>query len=79
MLVRIEVSSGLRGHIPGYDARMGVARDVPPGTRVDELVGLLGLPSDEVSLLMVNRVAAEGGRRLQEGDVVGIFPTMEGG
>jgi molybdopterin converting factor small subunit len=79
MRVRIEVSSGLRRHIPDYDARQGVVRVLPPGARLDELLVLLGLPADEVSLLMVNRAAVKGDRRLEDGDLVGIFPTMEGG
>lgn len=79
MRVRIEVSSGLRRYIPDYDARQGVVRDLPPGVRLDELVVLLGLPADQVSLLMVNRAAVKGDHRLKDGDLVGIFPTMEGG
>jgi molybdopterin converting factor small subunit len=54
-------------------------RDYPPGTRIVDVIGELGIPETEIGMIMVNSRHAEPDRELQEGDSLALFPLVGGG
>jgi sulfur carrier protein ThiS len=79
--VRIEVHlyATLLEYVPG--ARLGAPQvlDVPPGTTVGDVVARLGLPPEEVAIVMVNGVHRDADHVLAEGDRLALFPPIAGG
>ena len=78
MGVRVEVSSGLRRFLPAYDPARGLelpARGLTPARLLEQL----GIPLQEVALVMVNRRPARLDQKLHQGDLVGLFPALGGG
>ncbi len=53
--------------------------ELPEGARMSDVVTRLGIPRDEVNLLMRNDRQVSEEEVLAEGDVVGIFPPIVGG
>ena len=53
--------------------------DFPQASKVRDVLDRLGIPSDEVSILLVNGREAEIGRPLEAGDTVSLFPAVGGG
>ncbi len=53
--------------------------DLPEGTTVLDVLGRLGIPADDVAILLVNGRDAAADRRLREGDAVSLFPLVAGG
>jgi len=78
MAVKVEISSSLRRWVPDYDPSRGVLLEAE-GLNVAQLVERLGLPAEEVRLVMVNRRAAGPDQVLADGDLVGLFPSLTGG
>ncbi|MBU4533476.1 MAG: MoaD/ThiS family protein [Firmicutes bacterium] len=65
----------LRPPAPGE----GTALEVPEGTTVDGLLRTLGVPLEQVKIVMVNGIHAEMEYVLREADRVGVFPPVAGG
>jgi molybdopterin synthase sulfur carrier subunit len=60
--------------------RFEVARvEKPDGATIGEVVDGLGIPREEVGILMVRGRHAQLGDRLAPGDTVSIFPLVGGG
>ncbi len=78
MAVKVEISSSLRRWVPDYDPSRGVLVEAG-GLSVAQLLERLGLPAEEVRLVMVNRRAAGPDQVLADGDLVGLFPSLTGG
>ena len=78
MALQVFLNATLRQHMPGYNPYQGISVTVPPGTTVAQVIAQLGLPPEEVTLIMVD------GRR-QEADFMpgperlGRFPPISGG
>lgn len=53
--------------------------EVPPGTRVGDLLADLAIPPVEVYTFLVNGRHAGRDQVLQAGDVVSLFPAVGGG
>ena len=49
------------------------------GSRVTDLLDALGIPTDDVGVLMVNRADGRFDQLLQNGDVVTVIPPIGGG
>jgi len=52
---------------------------VEEGTPVEELLIILGIPSDQVGLVVVNKKVVQNDFRFISEDEVQIFPLVEGG
>jgi molybdopterin synthase sulfur carrier subunit len=62
------------------EGRFDVAQlDRPEGATLGEVVDGLGIPRDEVGILMVRGRHAQLADRLSPGDTVSIFPLVGGG
>ncbi len=53
--------------------------EVPEGTTVEGLVGMLGLPRNEVTLIFINGKHGDFSYTVKEGDTVALFPPVGGG
>ena len=79
MPLQIFLNATLRQYVPGYDPYQGISLVVAPGTLVDQVISQLGLPSKEVTLIMVDGRRREAGFSLQGNERLGLFPPIGGG
>ncbi len=79
MPLKIEISTSLRKYVPGYDPAGGLIVEGGAGKTVSQVIDQLGIPADEVHLVMVNRSTVSVGHILNENDLVGVFPPVGGG
>ena len=79
MALRILLNATLRLHVPGYNPYKGLTLEVPPGTPVSAIISRLGLPPEEVTLIMINGRRQQPDFLLQGDERVGLFPPIGGG
>lgn len=83
MTGEVTVTVELRGPLARYGRDRGesgtFAVKIAGGTSVAGLLGLLGLPREYVSLIIVSGRKAEALTGLEEGDTVLLFPPVAGG
>jgi molybdopterin synthase sulfur carrier subunit len=79
MPLQVFLNASLRPYVPGYNPYEGVILEVPPGTPVSRIISRLGLPPEEVTLIMVNGVRQQPDFPLQGGERLGLFPPIGGG
>ncbi len=80
MQIIIRLLASYRQFLPeGHSALAGFVHQVAPGTRVDDVLAELPIPSAEIYTFFVNGRHAERGLVLQEGDVLSVFPAVGGG
>jgi molybdopterin converting factor small subunit len=79
MAVQVFLAATLRKYLPGYDAGGGHWLEVAPGSTVGEVAGLLGIPRQEVKLIMVDGVGCKWDTALRGGERVALFPPVGGG
>lgn len=79
MKVNVAVFATLRRYVP--DLRLGEAKalEVAPGSTLAQLRDQLGLPADEVKVVMRNHVQADLDEVVREGDRIVFFPAVAGG
>ena len=79
MKVHVAVFATLRRYMP--DLRLGEAKllEVAPGCTMAQLRDQLGLPADEVKVVMRNYVQADLHEEIREGDRIVFFPAVAGG
>jgi sulfur carrier protein len=53
--------------------------DLPPGTKIIDVVQRLGIPEREVTLIFVNGLHREFLTELHDGDTLAMFPPVGGG
>uniref|UniRef100_A0A7C3V512 Thiamine biosynthesis protein ThiS n=1 Tax=Desulfobacca acetoxidans TaxID=60893 RepID=A0A7C3V512_9BACT len=79
MPLQVFLNASLRRYVPGYDPYRGLTLEAPPGTAVSRLISQLGLPPEEVTLIMVNGIRRPPEYLLQGEERVGLFPPIGGG
>jgi molybdopterin converting factor small subunit len=62
-----------------YQPENAEAFPITEGETVREVLGRLGIPEGEASLIFVNNVHRKRGQVLKDGDTVGFFPPIGGG
>lgn len=79
MKVEVRVFATLRRYLP--ELGIGEARviDVPEGTTLDEIREILGLPEEEVKVIMVNHLQAAPEDLAADGDRITYIPAVAGG
>jgi molybdopterin converting factor small subunit len=50
-----------------------------PGVTIDQVIKVLGIPEEEVTLIFVNGHHADIHDTLTDGDTIGLFPPVGGG
>jgi sulfur-carrier protein len=79
MPLQIFLNATLRRHVPGYDPYRGISLDTPPGISCARVIAQLGLPPQEVTLIMVDGRRREADFILQGHERLGLFPPIGGG
>ena len=79
MPLQVRVFATLRRFIPGYDPHQGLVLEISPGTSVARIIQNLGLPSEDVTLILVNGVHQQPDYQLQGNERVAFFPPVGGG
>lgn len=79
MQVEVVVFATLRRYWP--DLKVGGSRivEVQPGTTLAALRDQLGLPADEVRVIMCNHLQAELSDEVHDGDRIAFIPAVAGG
>lgn len=78
MKIRIKLLAHYQQYLPPGCASSSYETDVPPDTRVEDVLARLPVPPEE-SVVLVNGRTPSPGQVLQEGDVLCLFPAIGGG
>jgi molybdopterin synthase sulfur carrier subunit len=74
MDVEVRLFESLKKHLPeGGKVRLA------EGSRISDLLIALGISTDDVGILMVNRADGRFDQLIQNGDVVTLIPPIGGG
>ncbi|WP_299392123.1 MoaD/ThiS family protein [uncultured Desulfovibrio sp.] len=79
MRLHIKLSTTLRDYVHGYEPEKGLHLEVPDGMTVGELARHIGLPPEEIKIVMVNGRHSEADDAMRDGDRVAFFPAVGGG
>ena len=79
MPLQVFLNASLRLHAPGYNPYEGITLEVPPGTPVSRVISRLGLPPEEVTLILVNGARKQADFSLEGEERLGLFPPIGGG
>ncbi len=79
MKVQVHLFATLASYLPEGTAGDGAILEVPDGTTVADLIGVLAIPEDLDCIRVVNGRDAPPDHRLVAGDVVSLFPPLAGG
>ena len=74
--IRVRLFFHYQEHAPGGRGEFNL--DLEPGTKLEQVVGGLGLP-EEAKVVLVNGRQAEPGQIMQANDLLVVFPPIEGG
>jgi sulfur carrier protein len=74
MVVEVRLFESLKEHQPE-----GGKMPLAAGSRVTDLLEALGISTDDVGVLIVNRADGRFDQELQNGDVVTVIPPIGGG
>ena len=79
MQVHIKLLNVYRKYMPADAQGPTFSLDVPTGSRIEELLAQLPIPSDESQVVLINGRTPRAGQILEPDDTVAIFPAMAGG
>ena len=79
MKAEVRVFATLRRYLPGLGIGEPKIVQVEPGTTYDQLRESLGLPREEVKVIMVNNLQADPEGLVSDGDRVTYIPAVAGG
>jgi len=79
MALKVLLAATLRKYVAGYDASVGYPMEVSPGDTPRVVARRLGIPEEEVKLLMVNGIGATWDTALEGDERVALFPPVGGG
>jgi molybdopterin synthase sulfur carrier subunit len=79
MPLLVLLNATLRAYQPDYDPAVGLSLDVAPGTTLAQLLPLLSVPPEEVTIIMVDGRRRELDFALQGHERVALFPPIGGG
>lgn len=79
MALKVLLAATLRKYMPAYDAATGYEMEIDPGDTVRAVARKLGIPEDDVKLIMVNGIGASWDTVLKGDERVALFPPVGGG
>ncbi len=82
MSIQIKLSTTLRDCVPGYVPETGLLfepEDGPSVLTAGELARRIGLPLEEIKIVMVNCRQSDLNSPVNNGDTVAYFPAVGGG
>jgi molybdopterin converting factor small subunit len=77
--VNVIVFATLRRHLPDLEIGQEKTLTVPEGTTLDDIREELGLPAQEVKVIMRNNRQAEPSDTAEDGDRIAYIPAVAGG
>jgi molybdopterin synthase sulfur carrier subunit len=77
--VEVKVFATLRRYFPDLDIGEPLSLEVPTGTTLEEIRDLLGLPKEEVKVVMRNNMQADFQDTVANGDRIAYIPAVAGG
>jgi len=77
--IEVRVFATLRRYLPELGIGEAKVMDVPDGTTLDEIRVTLGLPAEEVKVIMVNHLQADPEDLAADGDRITYIPAVAGG
>jgi molybdopterin converting factor small subunit len=77
LIVRVKCFAGLRRYAPA--GRSDFKVEIAAGAPVGQLLDQMGVPADDRTFIAVNGTRAGRDKPLFDGDLVVLFPLMEGG
>jgi len=79
MQVEVRVFATLRRYLPDLGIGEAQLLDIDQGTTLDEIREALGLPAEEVKVIMVNHRQAFPQNLAEDGDRITYIPAVAGG
>ena len=79
MRIEIRTFATLRRYLPELGIGEPKIMEVEPGTTMDEIREMLGLPADEVKIIMRNNLHVEPNVIVENGDRITYIPAVAGG
>jgi sulfur carrier protein ThiS len=79
MKVQLKLFATYRNYLPPAAEGSAIHVQVPPNTRVSDLLRQFGLPENGSRIVLINGLGTREDQVLQENDVVAAFPAMAGG
>ncbi len=79
MPIQVFLAATLRRFIPDYNPEKGVIMEVSSGSTVLEVTQRLGIPPEEVKIVMVNGIHSSMDKTLEGNERVAFFPAVGGG
>jgi len=79
MPVLITLSTTLRAAVPGYDPVRGLSMSWDGPITTGRLAEKIGLPAQEIKIIMLNGRHADLEQAVRDNDRVGYFPAVGGG
>lgn len=79
MKIEVRVFATLRRYVPELGVGEPKKMELPEGTTFDELRKQLGLPAEEIKIIMRNGIQAEMGDVIADGDRIAYVPAVGGG
>ena len=79
MSILVKLSTTLRDYVPGYDPEAGITLDAPEDATAADVARMVGLPLEEIKIVMVNGRHSEADDAMRDGDRVAFFPAVGGG
>lgn len=79
MQVEVRVFATLRRYLPELGIGEAKLMQVEPGTTLGQLRDRLGLPAEEVKVIMCNNLQADHENQVADGDRITYIPAVAGG
>jgi sulfur carrier protein ThiS len=79
MKIHIELCSFLRKYRSEYDPNKGIELEVDQPLTVAEAAQKLGIPVEEIQMVLINHDLGSRDQVVEEGDSVGLYTVLVGG
>ena len=79
MKLTVKLSTTLRDYVPDYVSETGLQVEMPEGSTVAQLAQHLGLPPQDIKIVMVNGRQQKVSDLMRDGDRIAYFPAVGGG
>jgi len=79
MEIEVKLFATLRDYLPKGSGRFSCKMEIDDHTQVQDILSRLNIPDDIPKIILVNGIHGRNEQRLNEGDVLSIFPPVAGG
>ena len=79
MKLTVKLSTTLRDYVSDYVPETGLQVEMPEGSTVAQLAQHLGLPPQDIKIVMVNGRQQKVSDLMRDGDRIAYFPAVGGG